>query len=568
MYTSTITDLTVGDKYFASRFHIGTGIYAFGGQNGIWNATTSTNVLLNVIAVPTIVATSSLEAVCSLTSVTLTATSENANFVYVWTPGNASGATTDVAPSQTTIYTVTGTDSLTGCTATATVTVSVNPTPAPFTIAQEDMTICANTIVEITATESISPAQGQIGQDEFVTTAYQYPNPFSTHYGGVKNQMVYTVAELQAIGMVAGTTITSIGFDIASATGSKVCNDFRIKLGKTTQNALTAFIPTETLAPVYKQTYIVTAAGPVSFTLTTPYVWDGVTNLVVETTHNGGNGGSGATTYIKYSTTATALSYFGASDYVTPATSAQFDLQTGYNSSDSSVNRPNATFGFALASPIVWTPIDGLFTDEAATIPYLADTNLQTVYAKPTVTTTYVATANIETCSVSDSVIVTVNEVPDAPIGVSPQAGSTLEDLIVSPTTITWYSSQADAEAGTNALPATTSLVDGVTYYAVNAVGNCRSEVLAILIDLSLATQSFDFAALKYYPNPVTDVLNISFSENISGYSVFNMVGQQVLVGKINATATYVDMSTLPAGSYLVQIQTANGSKMIKLIKN
>ena len=569
LYTAMITDLTVGDNYFASRFKIGTGIYAFGGQNGLWNATTSSNALLEVTAVPTITATSSNAAVCSLTPVQLTATSANANFVYDWNPGAGSGATTTVTPSQTTIYTVTGTDSFTGCTSTSTVTVTVNPTPAPFTITQADMTICANTVVEITASESVAPSQGQIGQDSFVTTAYQYPNPFSTHYGGVKNQMVYTVAELQALGMVAGTTITSVGFDIASVTGTKVCNDFTIKIGKTTQTSLSTFVPTQTLAPVYNQTYTVTAAGPVSFTLTTPYIWDGTTNLVVETTHNGGNGGSGATTYVKYSNTATPLAFYGASDYITPATVAQFDLLTSWTSSNFSVNRPNTSFGFALSSPIVWTPIEGLFTDQAATIPYLTDTNLQTVYAKPTATTTYVATANTETCSVSDSVIVTVTAAPDAPTGDSPQAGSTIADLVVTPTTLVfWYASEADALSGANPLESTTVLVDGATYYAVQiSAQECRSDVFEVVIDFSLSTQANLFASLTYYPNPINDVLNISFSENITAYSVFNLIGQQVLSAKVNATSTSVDMSTLASGSYLMQIETANASKVIKLIK-
>ena len=569
LYTATFTGLTVGDNYFASRFKIGTGVYAFGGQNGIWNSTTNTNALLAVTAVPTIAATSSMEAVCSLTPVELTATSTNANFTYQWNLGGGSGATTTVTPSQTTTYTVTGTDSITGCTSTATVTVVINPTPAAFTIAQENTAICANTVVELTASESVAAAQGQIGQESFVTTAYQYPNPFSTHYGGVKNQMVYTIAELQAIGMVAGTTITSVGFDIAAATGSKVCNDFTIKIGKTTETTLTAFVNTQTLAPVYNQTYIVTAAGPVSFTLTTPYVWDGTTNLVVETTHNGGNGGSGATTYVKYSNTATPLAFYGASDYITPATVAQFDQLTSWSSTGSSVNRPNTSFGFALASPIVWTPIEGLFTDQAATVPYLTDTNLQTVYAKPTATTTYVATANTETCSVSDSVMITVNAAPDAPTGDSPQAAATIADLVVTPTTLVWwYASEADALSGENPLENSTVLVDGATYYAVQInAQECRSAILAVVIDASLSNQSNVFASLKYFPNPVNDVLNISFSENITAYTVFNLIGQQVLSAKVNANSTSVDMSTLQSGSYLMQIETANASKVIKLIK-
>ena len=45
------------------------------------------------------------------------------------------------------------------------------------------------------------------------------------------------------------------------------------------------------------------------------------------------------------------------------------------------------------------------------------------------------------------------------------------------------------------------------------------------------------------------------------------MVGQKVLGSNVNANSTSVDMSSLPSGTYMLQIETANASKTIKLIK-
>lgn len=48
---------------------------------------------------------------------------------------------------------------------------------------------------------------------------------------------------------------------------------------------------------------------------------------------------------------------------------------------------------------ISWSPVAGLFTDSALTIPYLANANVTTVYAAPELSTAYTASASIGTCS-------------------------------------------------------------------------------------------------------------------------------------------------------------------------
>ena len=567
LYIASFGSLSLGNKYFASRFRIGTGVYVFGGQNGLWNVSTNANATLEVNAVPAITLTTETPSICNLSTATLTVSTDNADYTYSWMPGNSTGASTTVTPSETTQYIVTATDSVTGCTKSAAITITVNPTPTAIAIIQEDMGICAGAIVELTSSSSTAPSEAQIGNATTATTAFQFPNPFSAWYGGVRNQMIYTKAELESIGLGVGSVINSIGFDIAAISGVKPCNDFTIKIGTTTESSLDGFVATSSLTTVYNQTFTPSTVGPVSFNFTAPYIWDGVSNLILEATNNAGNFGNGSGTTIKYSTTAQNMSFYGASDAISPPTAQALNTQTSYDVSSASNMRPNTTFGFIAAATVSWSPVDGLFTDAAATIAYVANADALTVYAQPSITTTYVASASTATCSVSDSVIVTVTTAPDAPTGVSPQTGSTIADLVISAGTTTWYASEDDAMTGDNPLAPTTSLTDGATYYAVNISGDCRSEVLAIVIDFSLDTQSYDFAALKYYPNPVADAVTISFSENIIAYAVFNMIGQQVLNAKVNATSTSVDMSALPSGSYMMQIQTANASKVIKLIK-
>lgn len=173
----------------------------------------------------------------------------------------------------------------------------------------------------------------------------------------------------------------------------------------------------------------------------------------------------------------------------------------------------------------------------------------------------------------SVSSVLTVEEVP-APTGDAVQSitvplapDATLANLVVSGTNVTWYATLADAQAGTNALPLTTVLVSGNTYYAVSIVNGCRSTALAVTVTVSLGTNIFDFAQLRVYPNPVIDRLTITFDHQLQKIEVYNMLGQMVRFQEPNFTETEVDMTNLPAATYIVRIYSNDAVKEVKVIK-
>lgn len=86
--------------------------------------------------------------------------------------------------------------------------------------------------------------------------------------------------------------------------------------------------------------------------------------------------------------------------------------------------------------------------------------------------------------------------------------------------------------------------------------------------DASLSNDKFDSSNFKAYPNPVVDVLNLSYSEEMSSVTVFNLVGQQVLTKKLNSTEANIDMSNLAAGTYMVKVAVGNTVKTVKVLKN
>lgn len=95
----------------------------------------------------------SAQTICEGESADLTASSVTPNLTYNWTPGGA-GATINVSPTQTTTYSVVGTDA-NGCESDAqTVTVNVNPLPVLSFIG--DSVICEGTAGLIKVISSIS----------------------------------------------------------------------------------------------------------------------------------------------------------------------------------------------------------------------------------------------------------------------------------------------------------------------------------------------------------------------------------------------------------------------------
>lgn len=149
--------------------------------------------------------------------------------------------------------------------------------------------------------------------------------------------------------------------------------------------------------------------------------------------------------------------------------------------------------------------------------------------------------------------------------GVGPDA--TIEDISVSGTNVIWYPTAADAAAGTNAIPAGTQLVDGTTYYAVSVVGTCRSTALAVTVVVVLENESFDIKSLKFYPNPVIDILTISYSSEITSVQVYDISGRQIRNMNPNSNLVTVDLSDLATSVYVVKVFANDTSSEFKVVK-
>lgn len=85
--------------------------------------------------------------------------------------------------------------------------------------------------------------------------------------------------------------------------------------------------------------------------------------------------------------------------------------------------------------------------------------------------------------------------------------------------------------------------------------------------DPELSNVDFDNSSFTFHPNPVKDVLNLSYKQNITNVSVYNLLGQKIIEKSINANSTQVNMFGLASGSYIVKVVSENQTKTIKIIK-
>ena len=115
--------------------------------------------------------------------------------------------------------------------------------------------------------------------------------------------------------------------------------------------------------------------------------------------------------------------------------------------------------------------------------------------------------------------------------------------------------------------------VRGETYYLYIGFVGLGGAVLPSGIEYVYETlgiaDNFATGGTRLYPNPVGNVLNVVDGRGIDRVQVLGLTGSQVLDANVGGdTAVTIDMSALPAGTYIVRIVTIDGSAtMQKIIK-
>lgn len=88
-----------------------------------------------------------------------------------------------------------------------------------------------------------------------------------------------------------------------------------------------------------------------------------------------------------------------------------------------------------------------------------------------------------------------------------------------------------------------------------------------ISVEVNLGTEDFNLANLIVYPNPVKNILNFSYTHDITAVTIYNFLGQQVLAKSFQVNKSGIDLSELVSGTYFLTIQSQDKIKTIKIIK-
>lgn len=121
--------------------------------------------------------------------------------------------------------------------------------------------------------------------------------------------------------------------------------------------------------------------------------------------------------------------------------------------------------------------------------------------------------------------------------------------------------------------PNTSVLIEGLTAnteYEVYVKSICSANESAwdgpfVFITQNLGTADFNLENFKFYPNPVTDVLHVTYTENINTVKVYSISGKLLFTETINGTTGSIKMSGLSSGLYLLEAQTDVSNLVFKV---
>jgi hypothetical protein len=198
----------------------------------------------------------------------------------------------------------------------------------------------------------------------------------------------------------------------------------------------------------------------------------------------------------------------------------------------------------------------------------------------PAGTVIYISTdiyvhTEVAVCSSNESFTITISPLPSPPTGATDQTMTspvgviaTVATIHVTGSNVLWYASAEAAQEGTSPLDPSTPLIDGATYYATQTVGNCTSTgIHAVRITVVLGVENVNAIPFTYYPNPVTDVLNIAAPADITSIKVYNLLGQELLSKTVNTANAVLDMGILTSGTYIVNVTANNTVKTFRVTK-
>ncbi len=517
---------------------------------------------------------------CANTSIQLTATQTsfgNGNaYSYTWSaiPSSGSGipttlaggtgitTNTSVTPTAagTYTYTVTAVDG--ACTTASQVVVTVKLLPFLNVPTANPVAICEGNSSTLTATTStVSPGNITVGAGAVTTinnsnSSTTYNSPFSHYWGGYKAQYLVRASELTAQNLTTGN-LTSVSFDIAAI--GTTYNGFVMNIAQTPSTALTTTFINTGFTQVFSGDLAVTTTGLKTINFSTPFAWDGTSNIVVQICWSNNNtGGTGAE--VKTDNTAYAATAQYHDDSQTPTTICGITTASG-----TLTERPK----MIITGQIISTGVGGLNYNWAP-----GSLNGNVVSVSPSNTTVYTVTATnpSTTCFSTATVTVTVNPLPPAPSGANgtDQCGTALTDASVSsnnttdpqvPPIFNWYlvpTGGSPAQTGTSTTyntPVSATTTFYVSEVSLNGCEGPRAEITTVVSDPDLLAVSATITSACIGSS--TDISS-TYTPDFNSFATFDLTASPASGSGVTGTVSLTPNST-GSDSYTVT-PTATGT--------
>jgi len=83
---------------------------------------------------------------------------------------------------------------------------------------------------------------------------------------------------------------------------------------------------------------------------------------------------------------------------------------------------------------------------------------------------------------------------------------------------------------------------------------------------ISTGVSSVKVPEIRIFPNPASDILQVSSIKGMTDFQIFNILGQPV-ISKTNPESAIIDISSLNSGIYLIRIRQEASDKTFRFIK-
>ncbi len=347
-----------------------------------------------------------------------------------------------------------------------------------------------------------------------LTSSGTYITPYKTFYMDGRAQYLVLASEIAAMGVAGGGEISSLAFDVVTAFPLSM-NAFEIKMGGTNITQMTsAFQPSPTTV-VFSSAYVAVTGWNVH-TFTTPFIWNGADNILIEVCFD--NNSYTSNSSVHYTTT----TFPSVTDGYADLSSTSGCVAGNITNQQVSSTRPDMQFNIkTIACSEIRKPVSFAISADSAVAAFAS-------------------TVQANGADVSFDGTASAGQIYTWNFG----DGNTGSGV----TTTHTY-----ATAGTWTACLT---VEDTLCGDIDSI--CKTVVTTIGIDESLLNQT-----LNVYPNPSNGKFRVEFSvEGLKNVSlrVSSLLGQEIYTSNPgNVSGSYradLDLSNQATGVYIIQIIT------------